>query len=66
MSLDTVDLSGVKRTRFEGAELAKVIQQCQSVEQEWLGIDGPWKAKRPELLEAVKAAVSDYRSFTGK
>jgi TRAP-type C4-dicarboxylate transport system substrate-binding protein len=66
MSLDTVDLSGVKRTRFEGAELAKVIQQCQSVEQEWLGIDGPWKAKRPEMLEAVKAAVSDYRSFTGK
>lgn len=66
MSLDTVDLSGVKRTRFEGAELEKVIAQCQSVEKEWLEVDGPWKSKRPELLEAVKAAVANYRSFTGK
>lgn len=66
MSLDTVDLSGVKRTRFEGPELDKAMSDVAVVEKEWLAVDGPWKAKRPELLKAVKAAVEKHRAFTGK
>lgn len=66
MSLDTVDLSGVKRTRFEGPELEKALKSVEAVEKEWLEIDGPWKEKRPEMLKAVKAAVERYRAFTGK
>lgn len=66
MSLDTVDLSGVKRTRFEGSELEKAMADVAVVEKEWLSVDGPWKAKRPELLSAVKAAVEKYRTFSGK
>jgi len=66
MSLDTVDLSGVKRTRLEGPELDKALQSVEPVEKEWLELDGPWKDKRPEMLKAVKTAISDYRSFTGK
>ena len=66
MSLDTVDLSGVKRTRFEGAELEKAMDNVAVVEKEWLEVDGPMKAKRPELLTAVKAAIERYRAFTGK
>jgi TRAP-type transport system periplasmic protein len=66
MSLDTVDLSGVKRTRLQGTELDKALKSVEPVENEWLELDGPWKDKRPEMLKAVKAAISDYRSFTGK
>jgi len=66
MSLDTVDLSGVKRTRLEGAELDKALKAVEVVEKEWLEVDGPWKDKRPEMLSAVKAAVNNYRAFTGK
>ena len=66
MSLDTVDLSGVKRTRFEEADLKAAIAKAKIVEEEWLKIDGPWKSKRPELLSAAKAAVAKYRAFTGK
>jgi TRAP-type C4-dicarboxylate transport system substrate-binding protein len=66
MSLDTVDLSGVKRTRFEEADLKEAIAKAKIVEEEWLKIDGPWKSKRPELLSAAKAAVAKYRAFTGK
>jgi len=66
MSLDTVDLSGVKRTRFEGPELKKAMADVAVVEKEWLDVDGPWKAKRPDLLKSVKAAVEKHRVFTGK
>jgi len=66
MSLDTVDLSGVKRTRFEEADLKAAIAKAKIVEEEWLKIDGPWKSKRPELLSAAKAAVAKHRAFTGK
>ena len=66
MSLDTVDLSGVKRTRLEGAELDKAITQAAVVEKEWLEVKGPFKADRAELLKAAKNAIQNYRSFTGK
>jgi TRAP-type C4-dicarboxylate transport system substrate-binding protein len=66
MSLDTVDLSGVKRTRLEGDELKMAQAKTNVVEEEWLNIDGPWKSKRQELLSAVKAAVARHRDFTGK
>jgi len=36
------------------------------VEKEWLNVEGPWKEKRPALLEAVKNAVAKYRDFSGK
>ena len=66
MSLDTVDLSGVKRTRFSKEEMDVAIKECKVVEEAWLNMDGPWKAKRAELLSAAKAAVAKYRAFTGK
>jgi TRAP-type C4-dicarboxylate transport system substrate-binding protein len=66
MSLDTVDLSGVKRTRFSKEEMDVAVKECKVVEEAWLNMDGPWKAKRPKLLSAAKAAVAKYRGFTGK
>jgi len=66
MSLDTVDLSGVKRTRLEDNEQAKAVKACAVVESVWLEADGPWKEERPKLLKAVKAAINNYRDFTGK
>lgn len=66
MSLDTVDLSGVKRTQLKPEELKKAMEKVAVVEEEWLNAEGPWKSKRVELLAAVKAAVEKYRGFTGK
>ncbi len=66
MSLDTVDLSGVKRTRLTEADQAKAVEAAAVVEKEWINVDGPWKDERPELLKAVKEAVNKYRNFTGK
>lgn len=66
MSLDTVDLSGVKRTRLDEKDKAKVGEAADVVEKEWLNVDGPWKGERPKLLKAVKKAVNNYRDFTGK
>ena len=66
MSLDTVDLSGIKRTGFNDSEQARIDETARLVEAEWLNVDGPWKAKRPEMLKRVKAAVEKYRAFNGK
>jgi hypothetical protein len=66
MSLDTVDLSGVKRTHLGVEDQAKVDEASAIVEKEWLNVDGPWKEKRPELLKAVKKSVTKYREFSGK
>lgn len=66
MSLDTVDLTGVKRTRFDASEAKAIQSSADLVEAEWLNVDGPWKARRPELLKAVKTAIESYKSFTGK
>ena len=66
MSLDTVDLTGVKRTRFDESEAQAIQSSADLVEKEWLNVDGPWKDKRQELLKAVKSAVSSYNAFTGK
>lgn len=66
MSLDTVDLSGIKRTRFDESEQARIDESAKQVEAEWLNVDGPWKDKRGEMLKRVKAAVNAYRSFDGK
>ena len=46
MSLDTVDLSGVKRTRFSKEETNVAVKDCKVVEEAWLKMDGPWKSKR--------------------
>ena len=66
MSLDTVDLSGVKRTRFSKEEMSEANSKCKVVETEWLEMDGPWKSKRQEMLQAVQGAVANHRAFTGK
>lgn len=66
MSLDTVDLSGVKRTRLEENAQVKAVEASAVVEKEWLAADGPWKNERPALLKAVKNAIDNYRNFTGK
>ena len=66
MSLDTVDLSGVKRTRFSKEEMAVAVKECKVVEDAWLNMDGPWKSERKALLSAAQAAVAKYRGFSGK
>jgi TRAP-type C4-dicarboxylate transport system substrate-binding protein len=63
MSLDALEMSGVKRVKLPPAEQAKALQVCKVVEEEWLkktGDDGK------ELLPAINAAVQKYRSFTGR
>ncbi|MEW5723618.1 MAG: TRAP transporter substrate-binding protein DctP, partial [Thermodesulfobacteriota bacterium] len=54
LSIDTVDLSGIKRLTLDPAEQKKALEACKVVEDEWLqktGDDGQ------ELLPAIKAAV---------
>jgi TRAP-type C4-dicarboxylate transport system substrate-binding protein len=63
MSVDTVDLSGIKRTQLSEADQKKALEACKVVEQEWLKLAGD---QGPEMLKAVKGAVEKYRSFTGK
>jgi TRAP-type C4-dicarboxylate transport system substrate-binding protein len=63
MSIDTVDLSGIKRGSLPEADQKKALESCKVVEQEWLKLAGD---QGPEMLKAVKAAVAKYRSFTGK
>lgn len=63
MSIDTVQLSGVKRTSLPAADQKKAVAACAVVEEEWLKKAGD---QGPELLAAVKAAVEAHRSFTGK
>jgi TRAP-type C4-dicarboxylate transport system substrate-binding protein len=63
MSVDTVDLSGVKRVRFVPEEHEKALEMVKVVEKEWLKLA---KREGQELLPAIKAAVAKYRGFTGK
>jgi TRAP-type C4-dicarboxylate transport system substrate-binding protein len=63
MSLDTVQLSGVKRTMFKPEEFKTAVERCNVVEKEWLGLSGPWKSKRQELLPLARKAVKDFRSL---
>ena len=60
MSIDTVDLSGVKRKALSADDQKKALEACQAVEQEWLSKSG---GDGKALLEAAKAAVAKYRSF---
>jgi TRAP-type C4-dicarboxylate transport system substrate-binding protein len=60
MSIDTVDLSGIKRNALPDADAKTAVESCQVVEKEWVekaGEDGG------ALLEAIKAAVAEYRAF---
>lgn len=59
MSLDTVALSGVKRNFLPPAEHQKALEKSKIVEEKWLEETGE---KGKELLEAVNAAVTGYRS----
>ena len=61
MSIDTVDLSGVKRVSLPAADQAKALENCKVVEEEWLKKTG---ADGQELLGAIKAAVEKYRGFS--
>jgi TRAP-type C4-dicarboxylate transport system substrate-binding protein len=63
MSIDTVDLSGVKRVSLPPADEEKALQACKVVEEEWLKKTG---AEGKELLQAIKAAVQKYRNFPCK
>ena len=63
MSIDTVDLSGVQRRSLPPADKAKALEACKIVEEEWLKKAGP---DGKPLLDAVKTAVQDYRSFGKK
>ncbi|MEW6263222.1 MAG: TRAP transporter substrate-binding protein DctP [Thermodesulfobacteriota bacterium] len=63
MSIDTVDLSGVKRSALPAEEQKKALEACKVVEKAWLdkaGEDGK------DLLPRIKAAVQKYRSFKCK
>ena len=63
MSIDTVDLSGVKRKSLPAADQKAALKNCKVVEGEWLKKTG---ADGKELLTAVKAAVKKYREFNCK
>ena len=63
MSVDTVDLSGVKRVQFSSEDQKKTLEKTKVVEQEWLKLAGPEGQK---LLPLIKDAVDKYRAFTGK
>jgi TRAP-type C4-dicarboxylate transport system substrate-binding protein len=63
MSIDTVDLSGIKRVSLPEADQKRALESCKVVEQEWVKLAG---GEGPEMLKAVKAAVEKYRAFTGK
>lgn len=60
LSVDTVDLSGVKRGVLTREAREKAVEACQVVEKEWLKMAGE---DGKELLSAVKAAVERYRAF---
>ena len=60
MSIDTVDLSGVKRKSLPAEDQKKALEACQVVEAEWLKKAGP---EGPALLKAIKDAVAGYRAF---
>ena len=60
MSVDTVALSGVKKTSLLPAEQKKALEKTQVVEKEWLKMTGD---DGKEMLKAVKDAVSRYRNF---
>jgi TRAP-type C4-dicarboxylate transport system substrate-binding protein len=60
MSVDTVDLSGVKRGALAPDEQKKALEACKVVEEEWLKKTG---AEGKELLPAIKEAVNKYRAF---
>ena len=60
LSVDTVDLSGVKRASLAGQSRDKAVEACKIVEEEWLKMAGE---DGKELLSAVKAAVAEYRAF---
>lgn len=60
MSIDTVDLSGIKRNTLPDADAKTAVESCKVVEKEWAEKAGEDSAA---LLEAVKAAVADYRAF---
>jgi len=63
MSVDTVDLSGVKRLRFTPGEREKALKAVKVVEDEWLKLAGP---EGQEILPFIKDTVARYRAFTGK
>lgn len=63
MSVDTVDLSGVKRVQFNSEDQKKVLAKTKAVEKEWLKLAG---SEGQKLLPLIKDAVSKHRSFTGK
>ncbi|MCK4789457.1 MAG: hypothetical protein KAV87_37285, partial [Desulfobacteraceae bacterium] len=63
MSVDTVDLSGVKRVQFSSEDQKKALEKAREVEKEWLKLAG---SEGQKLLALIKDAVAKYRSFTGK
>jgi TRAP-type C4-dicarboxylate transport system substrate-binding protein len=63
MSIDTVDLSGVKRASLPTTEQQKALTACRVVEEEWLKKTGK---EGQELLDAIKTAVKKHRDFPCK
>ena len=58
MSLDTVALSGVKRSTLPPDELRKAVEKSRVVEEKWLEDTGE---RGEKLLKAIHAAVDRYR-----
>jgi len=63
MSVDTVDLSGVKRVQFNSEDQKKALAKTKAVEKEWLKLAD---SEGQKLLPLIKDAVAKHRSFTGK
>lgn len=63
LSVDAVELSGVKRVQLSTQDQDKALQLAKPVEQEWLKQTGK---EGTELLAVIRDAVAKYRAFTGK
>ena len=60
MSLDTVELSGVKQVKLPDAAYQKALDDCEVVREKWLELTGD---EGKELLAAIEDAVQDYREM---
>ncbi|MCF8106354.1 MAG: TRAP transporter substrate-binding protein DctP, partial [Desulfohalobiaceae bacterium] len=63
MSLDTVELSGVKQVKLPDAVYEKALQESEVVRNKWLELTGE---EGRELLAAIEEAVAEFRQMKEK
>ena len=61
-----LELSGAQRMNLPETVATEARAATSVVEQEWLAMEGPFKADRPAMLKAVRAAVEKHRAFEAR